>query len=373
MVTLTDCIGMFWHPSISNCDNQTLKGKTTLSLHNNAHDELYDAYETLFDPMKTDRQARRKRKPKAKHTPKKTLSEVVDLIADTEGLEGGFETTYKPGQYEAEWLHSSLRTFYDQQIIIDVLAQVKGGKEASVYRCQAHPSTGLDLIAAKVYRPRKFRSLSNDAMYREGREILKSDGKGLQGEKDQRILRAVGKKTAFGEQVSHTSWLMHEFTTLDRLYKLGAPVPQPFAAGENAIMMTYHGDEQVAAPTLNRVKLPYDEAVGLFDTVMGSVELMLQEGFIHGDLSAYNILYWDGEITLIDFPQVVNSHNNSAARMILRRDIERVCEYFRSQGVDEAVCDPAALLADLWGRYGDASAEKRIADDILFMSEDDYD
>ena len=41
-----------------------------------------------------------------------------------------------------------------------------------VYRCEAHPSMGVEWIAAKVYRPRQFRNLSNDAMYREGRHFL---------------------------------------------------------------------------------------------------------------------------------------------------------------------------------------------------------
>ena len=32
---------------------------------------------------------------------------------------------------------------------------------------------------------------------------------------------------------------MHEYTTLERLYQAGAAVPQPIAAAENAILMSY--------------------------------------------------------------------------------------------------------------------------------------
>ncbi|MCA9903910.1 MAG: hypothetical protein KC547_08640, partial [Anaerolineae bacterium] len=106
------------------------------------YDERYDAYETAFDPMKTDRQARRKRKPRVKHQPKKSHEQIMENIADTQGLEGGFETTYVPGLFEEGWLLSSLRSFYDQALITDVLARVRGGKEANVYRCAAHPTTG---------------------------------------------------------------------------------------------------------------------------------------------------------------------------------------------------------------------------------------
>ena len=45
------------------------------------HDDRYDNYEDLFDPMQRDRQARRKRKPKIHHQPKKNPRTVIDEIA----------------------------------------------------------------------------------------------------------------------------------------------------------------------------------------------------------------------------------------------------------------------------------------------------
>jgi len=275
------------------------------------------------------------------------------LADETSGLEGGFHTTYQPSRYEEGWLLSSLRAFYDQGLITDVLALVKGGKEASVYRCAAHPATGMAFLAAKVYRPRMFRNLRNDAMYRQGREILTPDGRPA-GRQADRIRRAIRNKTAFGAQAQHTSWLMYEHMALESLHQVGAAVPRPVAASENAVLMSYHGDAQIAAPTLNTVSLERDEAERLFREVMRNVELMLQQGLIHGDLSAYNILYWvsadtGGEITIIDFPQVTDLHTNNKARFILERDIQRTCDYFAQQGVQ---CDPTATVDDLWARYG---------------------
>ena len=75
---------------------------------------------------------------------------------------------------------------------------------------------------------------------------------------------------------------------------------------------------------------------------------MLEHDLVHGDLSAYNILYWDGEITLIDFPQVVSLQGNPDAYTILQRDIRRVCEYFARQGVR---CDADSIMDDLWHRH----------------------
>jgi RIO kinase 1 len=335
--------------------------------YDHAHQDKYEHYEELFNPLNIDRQARRKRKPKVKHIPKKSPGQVITEIAETVGLEGGFQTTYQPARYEEGWLLDSLRSFYDQALISDVLAQVKGGKEASVYCCEADPVTGETLLAAKVYRPRQFRNLRNDAMYRQGRTTLKANGRSVK-KNDHRIMRAIGKKTAFGVQAQHTSWLMYEYTTLERLYRVGAAVPQPIASSENAILMSYIGDAQMAAPILNEVSLASDEAESLFQEVRRNIELMLQYDLIHGDLSAYNILYWQGKITLIDFPQVVNGRTNRKAHFILKRDIQRICEYFIRQGVR---CNPSAMMNELWTRYLAIDPKDQAADESRFDQEDD--
>jgi len=321
-----------------------------------ADGDAYFDYAEQYDLNWTERPARGGRKQQAKAAPKRSQRQIVAELAEPTGLEAGFVTSYQPARYEAVWLLDSLRMFYDEQLITDVLGQVKGGKEASVYRCAAHPTTGATLLAAKVYRPRMFRNLRNDKMYREGRSILSADGSAVK-KTDHRLMRAVGKKSAFGVQVAHTSWLMYEYTTMERLFQAGAAVPRPYAAAENAILMTYFGDEQRAAPTLSEIRLPKDQAEFLFQDVMRSIKLLLEHGLIHGDLSAYNILYWQEKAVLIDFPQASDISSNSKSDFILRRDITRVCEYFIRQGVR---CDPNVITRELWERYG-ALAEQQAA------------
>ena len=323
----------------------------------------YEYYEALFDPTKGERKRRRKLTSPTRHVPKVSEREIVAGLGDLEGLERGFETTYQPGRYEEGWLLSSLRAFYDQTLITDVLAQVKGGKEASVYCCAAHATTGRPLLAAKVYRPHEFRTLRNDRVYREGRDILTSAGRPVKVT-DHRIMRAIGKKSAFGRQVMHTSWLMHEYTAMERLHRAGAAVPQPVAASENAILMGYRGDAQVAAPTLNEVDLDREEANTLFREVLRNVELMLRHHLIHGDLSAYNILYWEGEITLIDFPQVTDVRTNNRAYAMLERDITRVCQYFARQGVR---CDADAIMQGFWSRHVQIDPNERAEEAFMAM------
>jgi RIO kinase 1 len=310
-------------------------------------DDPYADFADLFDPMNLDRKARRKRTPRPFHKPKVSEEKVLGDIADELGWENEFQLTYRPSKHEAEWLLSALSPFFEQSLISDVLTIVKGGKEANVYCCAAHSTMDVDWLAAKVYRPRKFRGLTNDKIYREGREILTADGHVVHENKD-RVIRAIGKKTAFGQQISHSSWLMHEYQALEKIYQAGGNVPKPFLAGSNAILMSFIGDEIVAAPMLSTIRLGRTEAESLFQVVLRNVELMLQNDLIHADLSAYNILYLEGEIIIIDLPQVVNSNGNRNAPALLARDIKRVCEYFIAQGV---ACEPQEIFRDFWRRY----------------------
>jgi RIO kinase 1 len=156
---------------------------------------------------------------------------------------------------------------------------------------------------------------------------------------------AMRKRTAYGMELLHTSWIEHEFKTLERLHAAGADVPQPYAAGDNAILMEYLGGEGMAAPSLSEIELELGEARRLFERVIWNIDLMLSHERIHGDLSAYNILYWEGEITLIDFPQAVSPRENRHALSILQRDVQRVCEYFAAQGVRS---NPRKLAQEMW-------------------------
>jgi RIO kinase 1 len=254
--------------------------------------------------------------------------------------------TYQASKTERVWLMDSLSRFYDERWFDDVLQIVKGGKEASVYQCKGNDTTGTDFVAAKVYRPRMFRALRNDAAYKEGRGLLDEDGLLV---KDHGKLKAVHKGSAFGKEVTHTSWIEHEVKTMQALHEAGLDVPQFYASDNNAILMEYLGDADSAAPTLIDVDLDATEARPLFQRVLHNLEGMLRLGLVHGDLSAYNILYWDGDITLIDFPQAINPHQNRNAYNIFARDVTRVCEYFIRHGVKT---DPQRLTTKLWSaRY----------------------
>lgn len=258
-----------------------------------------------------------------------------------------FAAAVQVTETERAWIRQHLGKFLEHELILDVVRRVKAGKEATVYLCSAHPSTGRSWIAAKLYRERSMRSSKNVGLYQQGRGMLDEDGNSGKG-RPRRQDRAVSNKSTRGKAAVQTSWLMHEFTLLEALHARGADVPEPIEHGDQALLMDFIGDGPDASPTLNDVVLEPSEAQPLFDRVLFNIELLLELGWVHGDLSAYNILYQRGRIVLIDFPQVVDSQNNPRARAIFERDVERVSQYFEGAGLS---IDHRQLARELWSKH----------------------
>jgi RIO kinase 1 len=257
-----------------------------------------------------------------------------------------FEPSFLTGQRDRSWLLSSLTYFYEQDLISDVVAVVKSGKEATVYCCAADPATGEEYLAAKVYRPRMFRSLRNDAVYRTSRVQYDERGRLVRQGYGRHGRRDPGSEQGRVDQV--TAWIGYEYETMRRLHRAGADVPRPLGQASNATLMTYIGDGAQAAPLLQEVTLAAEEAQPLFDRALWNIECLLSCRRVHGDLSAYNILYWQGAMTIIDLAQAVDPKENAATFLLLERDIERTYRYFARYGI---TADPHELAVDLWTRY----------------------
>lgn len=304
--------------------------------------DFEEEYDELGRPRRGGKQrpaARQKKKPAA------TLAELTDFVDNAAAWVPTYAAQLDPRHHERQWLIESVAPFYQDNIITDVTRRVKGGKEANVYCCPAHPASGVELIAAKLYRPRMLRTLKNDALYKSGRDLRNEEGKLIKGRREKLALQ---QKTAFGQHLDMVWWIGNEYGVQKTLFEAGADVPRPIGHNGNTILMDYVGDEWQAAPPLSDVSLEREEAAVLFDVVMDNVRLMLEHHFVHGDLSPFNILYWEEAVYIIDFPQVVNARLNPNARMLLQRDVKRVCDYFARFKVSS---NPAQIVADLWEPY----------------------
>ncbi len=234
----------------------------------------------------------------------------------------------------SDTLEAALEPFLADNLIVDVVCQVKSGKEATVYCCRGGPKLGGQLVAAKIYKPRGFRGFRNDAIYREGRVIL-----------DKRAARAAAKRTAFGHSVHEALWTSHEWETLRRLHSAGADVPRPLGHSHSGLLMEYIGDLDGPAPLLKGATLGRAEAEALFERLLDNVQLWLAYDIVHGDLSPFNVLFDGDKPVVIDFPQAVDPRVNGNAFNLLLRDIDNLARFFARFGVER---DAFALAERYW-------------------------
>lgn len=230
-----------------------------------------------------------------------------------------------------------LESFLDSDWIGEILYRVRPGKEATVLCCRGGSTAPDTLIAAKVYHDRSYRGFANDAVYQQGRVIL-----------DRRAARAYATKTRFGREVQTGLWTAAEFETLTMLHAAGAAVPRPITCSSDVILMAFVGDEDAPANALARHHPDRDEAAHLLEALLREIELWLSRNRIHADLSPYNILYWQGALTVIDFPQAIDPRFSHQAYELLGRDIDNICRYFVRHGVQ---ADATRLTDDLWHRF----------------------
>lgn len=233
---------------------------------------------------------------------------------------------------------SGLREFVDKGLITEPVRLIAAGKEAAAYLVAGTKTLGVRQAVVKVYHERNQRNFGNDAIYQEGRVIL-----------DARARRSAASRTEFGRHVQQALWIDHEFEILSELAYAGADVPAPFAATEAAILMEFAGTGDTPATQLQRAQLDPAEVHAVFERLIWNVEVFLRSHWVHGDLSAFNILYAAGQIWIIDFPQTVDARTNPHAQRLLRRDLRNLETHFRKYGVG---FDSGERAGSLWRRYG---------------------
>ncbi len=141
--------------------------------------------------------------------------------------------------------------------------------------------------------------------------------------------RRVKQNRDYTSEKKHTSWMYtarkaaeKEFEILTQLYP-EVSVPCPIDQNRHAILM-----EMVDGNNLSDVRLKGDRIKSTFDLILEEVMKSIGEGYIHADLSEYNIFVEGENIVIFDWPQAVEvSHPN--AMELLRRDVKNIIRYFK--------------------------------------------
>ncbi|HEX7166861.1 MAG TPA: RIO1 family regulatory kinase/ATPase [Acidimicrobiales bacterium] len=213
------------------------------------------------------------------------------------------------------------------------VGMLKTGKEADVHLVERHLGDRVNLLAAKRYRAFEERMFRNDARYR--RRVG-----------DRRVQLAMDRGTSAGMEFRAALWVETEFTVLSRLWESGAAVPYPVQRLGNELLLEYVGTREAAAPRLVHARVEREQLPALFDQFVETLTLFLVNDVVHGDLSPYNVLLWEGRLVFIDFPQTVDPLAHPEGLRLLEHDVTTMCNWFTRKGIE---CNASDVLADLMG------------------------
>lgn len=182
---------------------------------------------------------------------------------------------------------------------------VSTGKEGNVF----HATTKAGGVALKIYRV-------NNATFRSLSEYLEGDPR----------FKRIGR--TFREMIS--VWAQKEFKNLKRMRETGARVPEPVAVHQNCLLMEYVGDETMPAPLIRDVGI--DDPGAAYEDVVASMAAMRKGELVHGDLSEYNLLWWDDHPWVIDCAQAV-AFAHPRSDDWFKRDVANIARFFGRLGV----------------------------------------
>jgi len=161
--------------------------------------------------------------------------------------------------------------------------------------------------------------------------------------------REVQREREYTADRDHVSWLYtarqaaeREFETLEGLYP-DVSVPRPVDQNRHAIVM-----EKLTGAELSKAALESDQVVGVLELIVEEMAGAYDAGYVHADMSEYNVFVDSDGVTIFDWPQAVDTDHDNA-RELLERDLENIYSYFRRKypGETPESADLDALADDI--------------------------
>ncbi len=198
-------------------------------------------------------------------------------------------------------------------MIDEVVGQLQSGKEAEVYVVRFQD----EILCAKVYKLANDRTFKHKTQYTEGRKV-----------KNSRKARAMGGKSRYGRREQENEWQNTEVEALAILEASGVRVPKTKGFLDGVLLLEMIVDaEGIPAPRLNDFDLTPALAREYYLFLVRQAVRMLCAGYIHGDLSEFNVLISKDGPVIIDLPQAVQATANNGFS-IFERDLKHLTEFF---------------------------------------------
>ncbi|WOL03727.1 serine/threonine-protein kinase RIO1-like [Canna indica] len=193
----------------------------------------------------------------------------------------------------------------------DINGCISTGKEANVYH--ATKADGQEL-AVKVYKTSVL--------------VFKDRDRYVQG--DYRFRHGYCKHNP---RKMVKTWAEKEMRNLMRVKAAGIRCPTPLLLRLHVLVMEFIGKAGWAAPRLKDAALSEDKLHECYLEIITTMRTLYQKcKLVHGDLSEYNILYFEGHLYIIDVSQSVDL-DHPCALEFLKEDCVHVSDFFRKNGV----------------------------------------
>jgi len=224
---------------------------------------------------------------------------------------------------------------------------VSTGKEANVYHGIRGDFVGSeDGITISRFEESKGSECAIK-IFRTTLNEFKDRAKYLQG--DSRFRRANVKTTNARKLIKF--WADKEFRNLYRIHSCGLPCPMPIHQVEGILVMSFIGENGTPAPQLKDVDVSHEKFVTIYRDCITLMRRLYQEcRLVHGDLSEYNLLYFQSHLWLIDVSQSIEYDHNEAANS-LRKDCKNITKFFERRGL------PVLTIYNLFKFISEASIE----------------
>ncbi|MFC6731737.1 MULTISPECIES: serine/threonine-protein kinase RIO2 [unclassified Haladaptatus] len=190
----------------------------------------------------------------------------------------------------------ALRTFAERDTIRGFGSPLGVGKESDVYEVQSYKP-----LALKYHRE----GFTN--------------------------FRQVQKERDYTSDNQHVSWQYtarkaaeREYEILETLYP-DVRVPRPIDHNRHAIIM-----EKIDGVELSRAGLEPEQVVPVLNLILREMQGAYERGYVHSDMSAYNVFVGTDGVTIFDWPQAVATDHDNAAEL-LTRDVENIVGHFQQK------------------------------------------
>jgi len=185
-----------------------------------------------------------------------------------------------------------------------LIGPVSIGKESNVFTAKK----AQDKVIVKIYR---LENADFNRMY----SYIRDDPRFIN-------LRKQRRKIIF-------AWCQREYRNLLNARDAGVRVPLPIAFLNNILVMEMIGDAQPAPELKDAIPKNKKE---FFNETIKNIGKLHKAGFVHSDLSHFNILNHNERPIFIDFSHMTPTKTHNS-KEYLKRDVVNICNFFNKIGL----------------------------------------